>query len=212
MPRSSHNKRKKLHNQGMTLVEMIVTFALLSIFMVCATMIISATVQTYHRSKGLSYGMQVGDMLVSRITKELESAQCDVTKMEKVAGEEVEDVAMLVEKNVIQFTNKQGSHVSFELVQHDGRQYLAEKYYEVRDEGGNVASKEILWTFDDKAYMGYEVKNMEFIIKDADHPSIVCVALTLDNGTYGQYEINEYIECYQFDNSEKESYIKYYPD
>ena len=51
----------KSDNRGFTLTEMLVTFALLGIFLVAVTRMISYTVTLYHETQGAALGMQVND-------------------------------------------------------------------------------------------------------------------------------------------------------
>lgn len=60
--RKFHNK-----NQGLTLVEMIVTFMLIGLFMIAASKVIANTVSVYYTAKGTANGMQVSSIIASKI-------------------------------------------------------------------------------------------------------------------------------------------------
>ena len=60
--RKFHNK-----NQGLTLVEMIVTFMLIGLFMIAASKVIANTVSVYYEAKGTANGMQVSAIIASKM-------------------------------------------------------------------------------------------------------------------------------------------------
>lgn len=68
--RKFHNK-----NQGLTLVEMIVTFMLIGLFMIAASKVIANTVSVYYTAKGTANGMQVSSIIASKIRGEIEGAR-----------------------------------------------------------------------------------------------------------------------------------------
>ena len=66
--------RAKLNkdNRGTTLVELVVTFALLGIFMVSATFIIVYTSQLYYNTKGATNGLEVSNMIAEKVVGQIE--------------------------------------------------------------------------------------------------------------------------------------------
>ena len=72
---SSVKKKKRiLNNDGLTLIELIVTFALLGLFMVAASKVISDTVNVYYSAKSIQTGMQVSSIISTKISGEIEGA------------------------------------------------------------------------------------------------------------------------------------------
>jgi len=69
-------KQKK--NMGFTLVELMVCFALLGIFMVAAARIISYTVTIYHASKGTDHGLQVASEISDQVAGVVSGMRCDI--------------------------------------------------------------------------------------------------------------------------------------
>ena len=63
-------------NAGTTLVEMIVCFALLAIFVTAAASIIASTTNLYYQVKGETYSGQVSDILTEKIASTVEGAKC----------------------------------------------------------------------------------------------------------------------------------------
>ena len=80
--RKFHNK-----NQGLTLVEMIVTFMLIGLFMIAASKVIANTVSVYYTAKGTANGMQVSSIIASKIRGEIEGAR-NVTITTEVKNED----------------------------------------------------------------------------------------------------------------------------
>jgi prepilin-type N-terminal cleavage/methylation domain-containing protein len=206
---TAQQNNKSLKNQGFTLVEMTVSFALLGLFMVAATFMITATMNIYFQAKGVSYGMQVAGILNDKIAGELEGAvngDIDSDELADGAGNQATG-AVLVAENQIEFTNKEGSHVSISLTEpdSDGAQYLVERYLNADgSSGGADGSKEIEWKFDKNMYMGYSVKELKFTKLsqgDGYADNIIKVDLTITSSRYGDYTTSEYVECYQFDDT-----------
>jgi prepilin-type N-terminal cleavage/methylation domain-containing protein len=199
---TAQQNNKSLKNQGFTLVEMTVSFALLGLFMVAATFMITATMNIYFQAKGVSYGMQVAGILNDKIAGELEGAvngDIDSDELVDGAGNQATG-AVLVAESLVEFTNKAGSHVSIGLTEpdSDGSQYLVEHYLNADE------SKEIDWKFDKNMYMGYSVKELKFTKLsqgDGYADNVIRIDLTITNPRYGDYTTSEYVECYQFDDT-----------
>ena len=206
--RKFHNK-----NQGLTLVEMIVTFMLIGLFMIAASKVIANTVSVYYEAKGTANGMQVSSIIASKIRGEIEGAR-DATITTEVKNEngttsEVTlpyvmqlstDAALGGQNettgyNKIEFTDAQGSHV-YIGVNKEG--YLVVHYYPVVIASGEV--KETDWVFDKKAYMGYSIKELKFTQPKGDYAAnIIYMSLTLHSSRYGDFTYTEYIQCYNLD-------------
>lgn len=206
--RKFHNK-----NQGLTLVEMIVTFMLIGLFMIAASKVIANTVSVYYEAKGTANGMQVSSIIASKIRGEIEGARnatittevknedgttSEVTlpyvmqlSMDAALGGQNETTGY----NKIEFTDAQGSHV-YIGVNKEG--YLVVHYYPVVIASGEV--KETDWVFDKKAYMGYSIKELKFTQPKGDYAAnIIYMSLTLHSSRYGDFTYTEYIQCYNLD-------------
>jgi prepilin-type N-terminal cleavage/methylation domain-containing protein len=203
--------RKKQNNRGVTLVELMVSFALISIFMVAATMLITSISNIYYQVKGVSYGLQVSNIIQGKIVGELEGAiNGDITSQEffDASGEGVNG-AMLISSDCIEFTNAAGSHVNLGLYNKDGSNYLALHYYAVPSgtDGGNLYEA-VDWTFDKETYMGYSITKLKFSrpLGDYDY-NIIQVDMTISSPKYGDYSTTEYVQCYNFDDTVNPSRI-----
>ena len=59
--------RSKLKNKsGVTLIELVVAFALLGLFIAVSCQVISNSLNVYYHIKGLTYGQQVSDTLLEK--------------------------------------------------------------------------------------------------------------------------------------------------
>ena len=75
--KTGNNQIALFNNQGTTLVEMLVCFVLLAIFLVAAFSIITHISSLYFQVKGETYGKQVSDILMEKIQSEIEGAKFD---------------------------------------------------------------------------------------------------------------------------------------
>ena len=212
-------KRKKLiqkfhtMNQGLTLVEMIVTCMLIGLFMIAASKVIANTVSVYYEAKGTANGMQVSAIIASKIRGEIEGARnetitTEVKNEDGTTSEVTQPYVMRLSTdttlggqnetsgyNKIEFTDAQGSHV-YIGVNENG--YLVVHYYPVVVASGEVKSTN--WVFDQKAYMGYSIKELKFTQPGGNYAdNIIYMSLTLHSSRYGDFTYTEYIQCYNLD-------------
>lgn len=206
---------QKFHskNQGLTLVEMIVTFMLIGLFMIAASKVIANTVSVYYEAKGTANGMQVSAIIASKIRGEIEGARdaaitTEVKNGDGTTGEVTQPYVMRLSTdttlggqnetsgyNKIEFTDAQGSHV-YIGVNEEG--YLVVHYYPVVVASGEVKSTD--WGFDQKTYMGYSIKELKFTQPKENYAdNIIYMSLTLHSSRYGDFTYTEYIQCYNLD-------------
>lgn len=214
--------RGKLDNRGFTLVEMTTTFVLLGIFLVAVTRLVSYTVTLYHETQGASLGMQVTDTMAARIQGLLEDSTALVTTdyyndEENIPAEE--KTALTTNGFVDGGFNPEGDkHIMFrdsnevivdirkEPADEDTPGYLLIKYEETLSEdpesGEITGYKAHDWKFDDKAYMGYEVKSVKFAVaskdpdRKADYPdNVIHMTITLSSLKYGDYTSDYYFKA-----------------
>ena len=206
--RKFHNK-----NQGLTLVEMIVTFMLIGLFMIAASKVIANTVSVYYEAKGTANGMQVSSIIASKIRGEIEGARnatitTEVKNEDGTTSEVTLPYVMQLSTdttlggqngttgyNKIEFTDAQGSHVYIGV---NEKGYLVVHYYPVVIASGEVKSTD--WVFDQKAYMGYSIKELKFTQPKGTYAdNIIYMSLTLHSPRYGDFTYTEYIQCYNLD-------------
>lgn len=203
---------RKFHrkNHGFTLVEMIVTFMLIGLFMIAASKVIANTVTVYYEAKGTASGMQVSSIIATKIRSEIEGAKPEqiIRKVKNADGtvtDRTEDYVMQLSSdstlgggnetggyNKIEFTDAKGSHV-YIGVNTDG--YLVVHYF--MDAADGTPEDKTDWMFDKKSYMGYTIKELKFHQPKGDYAeNIIYMSLTLHSPRYGDFTYTEYIQCY----------------
>ncbi len=187
---------KKFNNKGMTLVEMIATFALLGLFMVAATRVISYTVFIYSNAKGAAQGMQVSNMIANKIVGQIENANpANIPTVTE--GGNIDSIS---------FTDGTGSNVVISVTPQlaDGApigDYINIHYEEVTE--GTVKYEAVDWKFDSKAYMGYQVSGLNFSNPGDDYPdNVLTMTLAIKSDRYGEYVSTYYIKCINVDKIE----------
>lgn len=209
----------KLNNRGMTLTELVVAFALLSLFMVAATRMISYTINVYYAAKGTSYGLEVSNMISEKIVGHIEGASnkqsVSFVETDPAKGEPPEESPSggdggsggsddeeptanpIVKKpynavsDCIKFCDSTGSIVS---IYADEQGYIVVHYDEVKT--GSVPYDAVDWRFDRKAYMGYAISSLNFENPGTDYPkNVIKMRMVLTSLKYGNYSTTYYIKC-----------------
>ena len=216
---SSVKKKKRiLNNDGLTLIELIVTFALLGLFMVAASKVISDTVNVYYSAKSIQTGMQVSSIISTKISGEIEGALVEGV----VEGDSTTSID---EGGKIEFSNNNGSHIyiTTEKESETNKSYMLIYYYPLAEEDEETGEVSVddgsKWTFDKKTYMGYDIKELKFEklseLSDTTDPdygkyngNIIRMTLTIHSERYGDYTTTNYIECYNFRDAAAWSRIK----
>lgn len=181
-------------NAGTTLVEMIVVFALLSIFMTAAAAIIASVTNLYYAAKGETYGRQVSDIIMEKIAAELEGAKYEpgISPSYPESGGDY---------SYIKLYDRTDTLVT--LVEENGE--LLVKYDAVKING--VKKNATVWKYDENVYNQYNIAELSFVPvseignygldncnKYGFNPSgktyasnIVFVFLEIDSPKYGTY-------------------------
>lgn len=164
---------RKKADSGNTLVEMVVTFALLGMFMVAASQVIVSSMNVYYQVRSESSGIQISAMLMDKIRGELENALVSEQESNFLIGADGKNLhgAVMIanDGSMIDFTNANGSHVVIGLSEL--------KTEAGRAEGGNGAGGSnagALGGTSDKKYLNeyfYAVESVE--IDDNDNEEII---------------------------------------
>lgn len=214
------NKRK-INNAGMTLVELIVTFALLGLFMVAATKVISDTVSVYYSAKSIQTGMQVSSIINTKITGEIEGALVEGS----VNDDSNVSIFISEDGHKIELNDNAGSHIYITNEKPDGQDegYMLIYYFPIAEQDEETGTVTLgtgsKWTFDSKTYMGYKIKELKFEklselsdASDSDfenyNGNIIRMTLTINSERYGDYTTVTYIECYNFRDASDWARIK----
>ena len=205
-------KRLSADRRGVTLIEMVVSFALLGIFLVVCAQVLASGLSLYQYVKARSYGKQVADTLMEKITGEIEGAQT-ATGVSFVPGTEGEGdgsstLSLAKDGTYIILYDRTGSRIRIGTETVSGRDIVNLHYYQVNSidsENNEVVSYEAVdWQFDPAVYMGYEVESLRFTRPWKDHPSdyeqnIIQVELCIKNPEYGsEYKIKRLVRCFNF--------------
>lgn len=192
MKKNNCKSKNLINNAGFTLTEMIVAFALLALFMVAATRVISYTVEIYHAAKGSTNGYEVSTMIANKLVGMIEDATGPYST--GAAGEVVADgPSVEAGGSSIKFCNTENCNVTIGL---NSNNFVEIVYAEViaEDPADNVG--EIKWTFDENAYMGYVVSGLNFSSPGAGYPeNVLKMTITLNSFKYGEYTSEYYIKC-----------------
>lgn len=219
--KTGNNQIALFNNQGTTLVEMLVCFVLLAIFLVAAFSIITHISSLYFQVKGETYGKQVSDILMEKIQSEIEGAKFDGDVV-LIGNGTAEGTESNVTGSNITLYDKTNTRVmlytdAFSVT--DSDKVLKIKYYGFTDsEDPDKSRLNDMWAFDKKMYNGYKVKEMRFIkasainngenqayansfgITDTDGygDDTIVVFLTLDSSRYGEYKSYRFVRMYNY--------------
>jgi len=181
---------QKLNNKGMTLTEMLVSFALLALFLVAVSEVISYTVTTYYNARNVSYGMEVASLVKNQVAKELYNCQGNpkLTTVD-LGGTHMDSV---------QYENSDGTTVTMKV--ENGLfviSYPENSKYEATD-----------WYYGSKAYMNYKITNFQLASANdvgtgTYDSNVMYLSMTVLNELNGfEYTAESYIKCYNADNIE----------
>lgn len=216
--------RKKVRNaltdrRGVTLLELIVTFALISLFVVLSCQVMASAMNLYHKIQGINYGRQVSDTLMDKIVGEIAGAQVSI---KQIHGEGPEKSSTSSEYTLviddggakIDLYDGTGSHIyiTSDKYKTSNINQLIIHYYRVEttQEGSEkkVIYEPVNWTFDENVYLGYEIDKLQFSLADPSGekylPNVIKIDLTLKHqqNKYSNYSATRYVECYNFQSSD----------
>lgn len=203
----SKKNKKVLNNKGMTLVEMLATFALLGLFMVAATRVIAYIMGIYYAAKGNTYGLEVTNMISNKIVGQLEGAS-NINSFEyDDNGISMTTSGPIVfnkgDIDVIKFVDSTGSVVTFSVP--NTTQVLNINYAQTQNYDAETGEgyAETNWYFDPAAYMGYTINKFNFVQlydgneANPEYPkNVIKLELEVSSPKYGDFESNYYIKCY----------------
>lgn len=216
------------HKNGTTLVELIVTFALLGLFMTAATTMLTSSLQMFSRMQATSSAITVSDLILDKIAGEIVAADIPEKDMGRDNGYyfwlEPEKTIQLSETETVQgsqwvvFRNRSKSPIAIfaspaaaqgeDAIHGMGAGQLIIRYYAVSGDkdktpqkGNQKAVEEIDWHFDNKVYMNYTIENLWFSRDNVqNHPNVIKINLVLKNKQTGfKYFSYRYAENYNYD-------------
>ncbi len=208
-------KSFKKNNHGSTFVEMIVCFALLSLFMVCAAIIISSITTMYYNIKGEIYSRQVSDIVLEKISSEIDGAEYD---------EDITANNPIISDSRVELFDKTGTKVILSLDTTNNKglliQYPEIVYIDKGIKDQNKSKKATEWYFDESMYNGFVIQELSFYqggnattvanagnyglagINMADYgENVVLVLLKINSDRYGTYYFHRFVRMYNYPQS-----------
>lgn len=199
--------RKRFKNSGMTLVEMIVSFALLSLIVAASTVIISNVTTLYYKVRGENYARQVSDIVMTRITSEIAGAKYSRKNISS-------NPSIASDSNSIELYDKTNTRL---IISVSNEGILNIIYPEIDDkietENSRVA---VEWKFDKNIYNGFVIEELKFAqpsknknagiaegygltgINSSDYPdNVVAVYMKLKSPKYGEFSMYKYVRIYE---------------
>ncbi|MCR4813922.1 MAG: prepilin-type N-terminal cleavage/methylation domain-containing protein [Lachnospiraceae bacterium] len=194
------NSQRKHNDRGSTLIEMIVCFVLLSIFVASATVIISSVTNLFYQVKGQTYARQVSDIVMEKVTAEIEGAKWSDTAY---GNPKITKCLSGSTDNEISLYDRTDTYVTM----YRGEDQLLLEYAQISRPGYEREST--IWKFDEGVYNQYYVEKLNFVPGDelisADlygvdlseyglgdsipvyDKNVVVVFLTVSSSKYGSY-------------------------
>lgn len=192
------------NKKGYTLIEIIVTFMLISIFLLAATVVTTSCMKVYIKVKSISTGQTAADSIAEKINGELSAAQKSATSQEPESYCVTIDPVYESGSNSVTFVNDKGIKVTAGLLKDvagdstiatERGELLALHYYD---------KKGTDWYYGESTYHGFELTSLLFS-RFSEESNVIRVDIVLRNPKTG-YEFTTYklVECY---NLEKDDII-----
>lgn len=187
---------------GFTLVELIVSFAILGILFVAVTMILTSGMSVFSRAKATSQAQGVSDIILDKVAGEIAGAQAGADEKYTLTiadGHGTSGALPLQRGTGIAFYNRSGSQI---YVTTDDADQLLIHYRPVTGDDGAQKLEAVDWQYDDSVYMGFRIDVLTFTQhKNARTglANIIEIDLKLEHTRTGfTYEVHRYVECYNF--------------
>ena len=170
---------KRIKNRrGTTLVELMVTLALIGIFLVVSAAAVTNGLRVFVQVKTTANAIVVSDTILDKISGELTAAR------KRAAVSESQDA--------VAFYTRTGSLVSIRAK--DGRMNM--HYDPVTGSNGNgaVVYEAADWQFDQKMYQGLTLESLRFAVQSGSSSNVIQVAIQLRKGDF-VYTDSRWVEC-----------------
>ena len=212
-----HNQIALYNNRGTTLVEMLVCFLMLAIFMVAAFSIISHISKLYYQVKGETYGKQVSDILLEKMESEIEGAKLEKDVILIGDGDEEGSVDNTSGSNITLY-DKTDTRVMLYYGADSGasKKYFKMHYYGYSSEDDSWNDN--TWQFDRNMYNGYSISELKFIrgsaLSDGTNSTlassygitntsgygddVMVILLKLTSDHYGDFTCYRFVRMYNY--------------
>lgn len=213
MKRMTRLQFHKLNRQsGMTLIEMVISFALLSLFVSAAAVIIFNITNLYYHVRGENYARQVADIMVNKVSSEITGAvYVDGFDANNPKFYTTDVSGNTISGNALELCDRTNTKVR--MYAQDG--ILKVYYYPIVDELDHTKDRNaVFWNYDKTVYNGYRIEEMEFAqaskltnsqketfgISDIDpsdyDDNVIVVYIRMVSGKYGPFTICRFIRMY----------------
>ncbi len=162
--------KNALNSHGSTLIEMIVSFAMLSILMAVFFAIVTMITGMYYEIKGETYASQVSDIVIGKISSEIEGA-----KYSDGADTDIplfgDDKALFI-GDTLSLYDKTDTHITMgtkSLPTSEEYKSLYVDYSTIiytTPEKVNLSREATTWQFDSNAYNGFGITELKFVRAD----------------------------------------------
>lgn len=170
-------KKLKNDNTGITLAELVVTFALVGIFLAAVAAVISSSIMVHAELSGTMYASMVSETLLDKVTGELAGARAEEGESIRI-GQATRDGKSLGDG--VFFYDRNENPACF-----------------VIEDGLLVMEGTDYFTLEDKAYMGYRITG--FSVEQLKGENVLKVTLVIKNLKNGfTYTSDRTTRCYCF--------------
>lgn len=183
-----------LNDKGVSLAELVVTFALLSLFMTSAVMLMSSYIEVFSRINGMALAQSVSDTLMETIESNLSNATINTFK-----GEDADTFIVISESNSkVKFSNTDG--IETEMYLKDNKLQL--DYNTYVDKSDEYSEKKTTkWYYSNDFYMNNYIEKLKFTTENKKN-NLIWVEFTIKNSRTGfKYQTKRLIECHNLVNS-----------
>ena len=190
------------NNDGFSLVELIISFALLSIFMTAACTLLTNYMKLYTQINTMALGENVADTVMNTI----EDCISDSSSVKIFNNEHHDDEGVNNAGDMIVYTTPNGNKVTIYAfdpnVSSEEDDGILRLSYDDTVQGKFNSSAE-KWSLGKEAYMKYRIKSIDFEAETGIGDNIVSVELKIQNTQTGSItERKKLIECYNINPKE----------
>jgi len=192
-----HNKEmpmkhvfRKNRKKGFTLVELIVTFALLSVFLAACTVSLSSFLKTYGRVNDVQGARVLSDTLMETLAGSMGGA----ARLTAASPS-----SLVLSGGEAEYTDGRGYRIKAMLGEGENAGRLVLQYQTMDDEQGEEFAT-VNWAYKDGVYRDNSVSGLAFAHLNGN---CVQVTMTVTNSVTGfAYETRHIVECYNLTDTD----------
>ena len=195
MNRSGMNNRK-LHNRsnaGMTMIEMVISFMLLSLFVSAAAVVIFNVTNLYYHVRSENYARQVADVVVNKISSEITGAKYnkDFKSNRPIIYTNSATVENITHEKADGSAIELYDRTDTRILIYANNGILRVYYYEIEDaENEDNYRAATYWNYDRSIYNNYRMESLDFAQAGSDRNKTLAEAYGLEDVTPEDYADN----------------------